>query len=373
MRVLALVTDGFGSSGGIAYYNQSFATALARAGGRIVVVPRFGAPDDDLPSGVEQIDAAAGAARWSLNAMRAAARGFDIIFCGHLYTVPLAAMLARLAGKPLWLQVHGIEAWQPPRRSVQRAAAQARLITAVSRYTRRRLLAWADVDPAQVRVLSNTMAANRSLQLRAGSARSPALQDRHGLSGKRVILTVSRLSTTDGYKGHDRVIAVLPQILERHDAVYLIVGAGDDMPRLQAVAAASGVADRVRFAGHVAAAEIADYFRLADVFAMPSDGEGFGIVFIEAAACGLPVIAGNRDGSVDALADGRIGRLIDPHDLEQLRDAILDAFAAPRASDPAAVGRFAFANFARLAYDLAEDLLPAGTALSRNDVRALGQ
>ena len=79
------------------------------------------------------------------------------------------------------------------------------------------------------------------------------------------------------------------------------------------------------FAGQVADAELADYFALADVFAMPSTGEGFGIVFLEAAASGLPVIGGNRDGSVDALAEGRIGRLVDPHSREDIEAAVVEA------------------------------------------------
>jgi glycosyltransferase involved in cell wall biosynthesis len=74
----------------------------------------------------------------------------------------------------------------------------------------------------------------------------------------------------------------------------------------------SGVADRVTFAGQVPDEELPDYSALAHVFAMPSTGEGFGIVFLEAAATGLPIVGGNRDGSVDALAEGRIGRLVDP-------------------------------------------------------------
>lgn len=348
------MTDGFGSSGGIAQYNQSLVTALAQSSWspRVVVVPRYGAGGQELPAGVEQIAAAAGDVHWSLNAMRQALRGFDCIFCGHLYAAPLALTLARLTGKPLWLQAHGIEAWQAPSRAVRFAVERAKLITAVSRYTRKRLLEWADVDPAMVRVLPNTI-----LSSWVERRRSHALQDRYGLAGKRVILTVGRLSTTEAYKGHDRIIGVLPELIRRYDAAYLIVGGGDDTTRLKMLAADTGVAGRVHFAGHIPSAELAEYFQLADLFAMPSTGEGFGIAFIEAAACGLPVIAGNRDGSTDALADGRTGRLIDPHDRNQLRDAIIDALEGRIQTDPAAVERFAFANFSRHVNDLVESFV----------------
>ena len=119
-----------------------------------------------------------------------------------------------------------------------------------------------------------------------------------------MLLTVSRLAASERYKGHDRVISVLPRVLERSpDVAYLVVGDGDDRQRLEEMAQKAGVAHAMRFAGHVPHQELPDYFRLADVFVMPSTGEGFGIVFLEAAASGLPVIGGNRDGSVDALAE----------------------------------------------------------------------
>jgi glycosyltransferase involved in cell wall biosynthesis len=80
---------------------------------------------------------------------------------------------------------------------------------------------------------------------------------------------------------------------------------------------------------------------------MPSTEEGFGIVFLEAAASGMQVIAGNRDGSIDALAEGAIGKLIDPTDADEVTEAISVALERPTQPDPAAVSRFAFHNFAR--------------------------
>ena len=359
MRILALVTDGFGAPGGIAQYNQNLVTALveAPAARQVVVVPRFGAAGERLPKGAEQVAACAGRVRWSLNATRLAARGFDIVFCGHLYAAPMAAALAKLTSAPLWLQAHGIEAWETPGRAIRLAAERARLITTVSRYTRKRVLGWANNDPATVRVLPNAIAPDWSRR-----PAPPNLHARFGLTGKRVILTVSRLSASDAYKGHERIIAALPEIIPRHDVAYLVVGDGDDVPRLRALAERLGVAARVHFAGHVLPADMPNYFALADVFAMPSTGEGFGIAFIEAAACGLPVIAGNRDGSVDALADGRIGRLIDPNDQSQLVAGIDDALGGRIQSDPAEVKRFEFANFARHVDDLVEFLVQRSKA-----------
>jgi phosphatidyl-myo-inositol dimannoside synthase len=101
-----------------------------------------------------------------------------------------------------------------------------------------------------------------------------------------------------------------------------VVGDGDDRPRLEALAADLGLTERVRFVGLVGSEELPDYFRLADVFVMPSTGEGFGIVFLEAIASGIAVIGGNSDGSLDALADGVLGSPIDPEKNEELVSAI---------------------------------------------------
>jgi glycosyltransferase involved in cell wall biosynthesis len=193
-----------------------------------------------------------------------------------------------------------------------------------------------------VRVLPNTVAAT----LAPRTPRSDLIA-RHGLAGRRVILTVGRLSASERYKGHDRLIAALPSIVAKlPDTAYLIVGSGDDQPRLERLARDEGVADRVVFAGQVPEAELADYFSLAHVFAMPSTGEGFGIVFLEAAACGLPVIGGSHDGSVDALAEGRIGRLVNPHSRAEIEAAVVDALEGRHLPIAADVRRFSFSHFA---------------------------
>ena len=143
-------------------------------------------------------------------------------------------------------------------------------------------------------------------------------------------MTVSRLSSLERYKGHDRVIRTLPRVLDRHpDTIYLIVGDGDDRPRLESLAVECGVTKNVQFTGSVPPEELPDYFRLADVLVMPSAGEGFGIVFLEAMATGICVIGGSQDGSRDALCDGALGILVDPENGKELASAILAALDNP--------------------------------------------
>jgi len=343
-RVLALVTDAYGAGGGIAQYNRDLFQALSTCEdvGQVLVLARHGKPSADrLPVKVQQIGVKPGRLAYSYRALRAIARQgpVHVIFCGHLFMAPLAAILAKRTGASLWLQIHGIEAWHRPNRFQRWAAERAQLITAVSRYTRRLFLGWANCSPETVKVLPNTVDERFS-----PGPKPRALLDRHGLGGKKVLLTVSRLAAAERYKGHDLVIRALVGLGASHpDLVYVVAGDGDDRNRLQQLAAALGVAERVRFVGYVPEGELPELYRTADVFVMPSAGEGFGIVFLQALASGLPVIGGDGDGSRDPLRDGHDGCLVAPGHLEGLQAAIAKAMAQrrPRGSaDAFARGRF---------------------------------
>jgi phosphatidylinositol alpha-1,6-mannosyltransferase len=330
LRILALVTDAFGGHGGIAQYNRDFLSALARCDrvDDVIVLPRFRARSvGTLPAAVQQLCPVEGRLAYSLRALWTAIRRqpIDLVFCGHLFIAPLAAVIARVLNIPLWVQVHGIEAWRELSALQRRSVESATIITSVSRYTRRRLLQCVGTDPARVKVLPNTVGP----QYRPGP-KPGYLIDRHAPGGKKVLMTVSRLSSLERYKGHDRVIRTLSRILSRHpDTIYLVVGDGDDRPRLESLAVECGVAEHVQFTGLVPQEELPDYFRLADVFVMPSAGEGFGIVFLQAMATGVRVIGGSQDGSRDPLCDGALGTLVDPENCEELASAILSALDNP--------------------------------------------
>ncbi|QEN85696.1 glycosyltransferase family 4 protein [Labrys sp. KNU-23] len=344
LKVLALVTDGWGMAGGIARYNRDFLTALAASAtvGDVVVLPRSADTSTGLPAHVVQLASRTGRMDYSLAAFKQAlSQRYDLIFCGHLFMAPLAAALSRLARTPLWLQLHGIESWARPSLAIRRAVRRARLITAVSRATRNRALAWSDIEPERLRVLPNT------IDERFSPGAPPAdLVDRLGTRGRRVILTVGRLSSQERYKGHDRVIEALPRISSRYpEILYLIAGDGDDRDRLAGIGQRLGVSDLIRFAGPVSDDQLPDIYRLADVFAMPSTGEGFGIVFLEAAATGLPIVAAKGDGSTDALADGELGTLIDLDAPQALAEAII-AYLDRGRTEPERPSRFAFSQFA---------------------------
>jgi phosphatidylinositol alpha-1,6-mannosyltransferase len=343
-RVLALVTNAFGGLGGIAEYNRQFLSALTRCWHEeVIVLPRARARvPGPVPRGVRQLDPVNGRLAYSMAAFRAARkyRQIELIYCGHLYMAPLAAALAKISRAKLWIQVHGVEAWDELSRPYRMGIESASLVTSVSRYTRRRLLEWTSIEPARVKVLPATV----DPRFEPGP-KSSELMKRHGVENRKVLLTVSRLASSERYKGHDRVIRVLPKLLStRPDIVYLIVGDGDDRSRLESLAQDLGVAEQVRFAGEVPWNELPHYFRLADLFVMPSTGEGFGIVFLEAMASGIPVIGGNRDGSVDPLCANGFSVAIEPDNEQSLVSAI-QALLDKQPSDSIVKNRFKLSFF----------------------------
>jgi phosphatidylinositol alpha-1,6-mannosyltransferase len=332
-RLLALVGDAFGGRGGIAQYNRDLLGALAKSGAvsSITVVPRNAPGIFLLPDKIEQTAAHAARSVYALAALRTVfSRPFDVVFCGHLFMAPLAALIARLKGAKLIVQTHGIEAWPRPSRSQLTAVEAADLVLCVSRYTRSAVLNWAAIAPERVLVQSNTV---RDIFTPGDGS---ALRAELGLQGKRVLLTVARLDSQDRYKGHDRVIAVLPQLVAQgHDVAYVVVGDGYDRARLEAAALLAVGTERVRFLGEVEVQSLVKFYRMADLFVMPSTGEGFGIAFLEAMASGTPALGLSVGGARDALADGRLGTAVPE---AELPDAIDRALAGPK-PDPSALAR----------------------------------
>ena len=245
----------------------------------------------------------------------------ELIITTHLYFAPVARWLQRVAGIPFWTVVHGVEARGPIRPTLARSLRGADRVLAVSRFTRDRVIESHEVNAARVHLAPNTFAAERFTP----APRSPDLLARYGLaSGQPILLTVARMESTERYKGFDEILQVWSEILAAvPDAHYLMIGQGTDRARLERLVAEKGLTRSVTFANNVGRDELAAHYNLCDLFAMPSRGEGFGIVFLEALACGKPVLAGNGDGSVDPLRDGELGLLVDPDNLRELRDAII--------------------------------------------------
>ena len=257
--------------------------------------------------------------------------GVDLVICGHVNLLPLAATLRLLLRCPLVLMAYGIDVWTEPPRASRLWLRQLTAVWSISGVTRDRMNRWAQLPESAYTVLPNAIRLRRY----GAAPRSAALLTRYGLHGRRVLLTVARLPGAERYKGIDEVLDLLP-VLHRDDPTltYLVVGDGDDRVRLEAKARALGVNHHVVFAGFIDESEKADHFRLADVFVMPGRGEGFGFVFLEALACGVPVVGSALDGSREALHDGVLGELVDPRDPDSIRSGIRRALGRSRTVQP---------------------------------------
>ena len=203
------------------------------------------------------------------------------------------------------MQTHGIEAWPRPSRAQRAALEAADLVLCVSRHTRSAVLSWAAIAPERVLVVPDTV--REAFTPGDGSTQRAAL----ALEGKRVLLTVGRMDPRERYKGHDRVIAAISNLVAKgHDICYVVVGEGADRIRLEALARDAGVSERVRFLGRVGLQTLVEIYRMADLFVMPSTGEGFGVAFLEAMASGTPALGLDVAGARDALADGQLGTAV---------------------------------------------------------------
>ncbi|MEN2785425.1 glycosyltransferase family 4 protein [Sphingomonas qilianensis] len=347
-HVLMLLSDAYGGFGGISQYNRDFLEALCSLPeiGAVDAMPRLAeAPLGPLPAKLTfDLTGLGGIARFVGAALRRGLFGarIDVVICGHINLLPLCALIARVRGAKLVLLIFGVEAWRPTGRSlVDYATRRIDTLISISRITLQRYLAWAPAPRLASHLLPNAV----RLEDYGAGPKAPDLVTRYGLQDRKVLMTFGRMAGEERAKGFDEMIELLPRLRQRDPAiVYIAAGKGDDMNRLKAKAAALGVADHVIFTGMVPEERKADYFRLADVYAMPSRGEGFGFVIIEALACGIPAIASRYDGGFEAIRDGALGIAVDPSNADELEQALFAAMAAPR-QVPDGLAYFGFPNF----------------------------
>lgn len=248
----------------------------------------------------------------------------DVLFSSHISFSPIVYVLHKVFRIPYVMFTAGVEVWDIKKHSLKKALRDARLVVSISHYTTEKLKNQIEELREKIFLLPPTVREN----LFRIKEKPEYLARRHGLRGKEVLLTVARLRPNEEEKGYLKVIDTLPELRKEFPNIrYVIVGAvlkefGDNRERVRAYAREKGVDENVIVVGEVSDKELADYYNLCDVFVMPSTQEGFGIVFLEALASGKPVIAGNKDGSRDALLDGKLGLLVDPRSVEEITEAL---------------------------------------------------
>lgn len=270
----------------------------------------------------------------------------DTVWFGAAAPLALLAQRARLAGaRRVLASTHGHEVgWSmlPVARSVLRRIGDGTdVVTFVSRYTRSRF-ASAFGPEASLEYLPPGVDTDRFRPDPAGRAE---LRDRYRLGGRPTVVCVSRLVPR---KGQDVLIKALPSIRRRADgAALVIVGGGPYLESLRTLAQDCGVADHVTFTGGVPDDELPAHHALADLFAMPCrtrgggmDVEGLGIVFLEASATGVPVIAGESGGAPEAVQHNKTGLVVDGRSVDKVADAVTELLTdRDRAAAMGAAGR----------------------------------
>ncbi|RFU84373.1 glycosyltransferase family 1 protein [Streptomyces triticagri] len=352
MSTTLVVTNDFPPrQGGIETFVHAMATRFP--GGDVVVhtssEPGASAFDATLPFPVIRDPA-----RTLLPTPRATARTLDLVReygCDRVWfgaAAPLGAMapaLRRAGVRRIVATTHGHEIWWArvpgARGLLRRIGSGVDVVTYLGDHTRNRIAPALDPDVRMSRLVPGVDPP--AFRGDAVAEQGRALRARHGLEGRKVVLSLARLVPR---KGQDMLIRALP-IIRRTvpEAVLLVVGDGPDARRLRRLADAQPPGSVV-FAGGVRHAETPGYYAAADVFAMPCrtrrgglEAEGLGIVYLEAAAGGLPVVVGDSGGAPDAVLDGRTGTVVDGRDVRAVADAVGRLLCTPEGAAMGAAGR----------------------------------
>jgi phosphatidyl-myo-inositol dimannoside synthase len=354
-RVLLVTNDFPPRRGGIQSYLVDLVTRLATTGEHAVTVyaPQWKDADEfDARTTGYQVVRHPGTLMLPIPAVDTRMRrligehGIDTVWFGAAAPLGLLAARARQAGASRVLaSTHGHEVgWSmlPGARSVlRRIGDDSDVVTYVSRYTRGRFASAFGPDAA----LEHLPPGVDSQRFRPDPASRSEMRARHELGDRPTVVCLSRLVPR---KGQDMLIRALPSIRQRvNGAALVIAGGGPYLDTLRGLAGRFGVADHVTFTGGVPSADLPAYHAMADVFAMPCrtrgaglDVEGLGIVFLEASAAGVPVIAGSSGGAPETVRHNKTGIVVDGRSVQQIADAVSELLGDPdRAAAMGAAGR----------------------------------
>lgn len=253
----------------------------------------------------------------------------SLVLAGHVRIAPLCRILS-LLGFRYAVFLYGIETWNGLRKGEIRALARAVRIVSISEFTKEKAIAQTHLPERQFLILP-PFVDDKEFYIKE---RDHEFLGKIGADHRKVALTVSRLDAEERYKGYDKVLDAIPRIVkEIPDFLYILAGEGTDSRRIREEIKQRGLEEYVMMPGFVPQDELVDYYNACDVFVMPSLGEGFGIVFLEALACGKPAIGGNKDASREALRDGELGVLVDPEDEASIGNALLAALSRTEAEN----------------------------------------
>jgi len=242
---------------------------------------------------------------------------YDVLFFDHLGLARVQGFVPRSHRRPYGVFLHSFEAWRPLSSGRHQALINAKLRIANSHHTAARVAA-AHPEVGKIDVCHLALGPEMS-----GDNRAVDHSLLHQIRPASVLI-VGRMMKGERYKGHAQLIQAWPMVKRQlGDAQLVIVGDGDDAPRLQALAWRHGVEQAVLFTGPVSDGTLKALYRRAAVFAMPSRAEGFGLVYLEAMLHRLPCIGSTHDAAGEIIVDGETGFLVDQSDIASLAEKMM--------------------------------------------------
>jgi asparagine synthase (glutamine-hydrolysing) len=328
-NILFLNLKAFSITGGIEKFNRSFLKALSdlEEEGKVVADAMSAYDNSEAdPNYFSGNYTGFNGNRISfvLNIWRKSHR-YDVFILGHINLATAGWGVKKFfAKKKLILIAHGIEVWSKLSGIKATCLKEADIILAVSNFTKSKIVDIHRTEAGRIRIFHNTI--DPFFNYPSCFKKPAYLLNRYGIKDEdSVVFTLSRLSFTEKYKGYDQVIELLPALKQKNPNLrYILAGKADEreLERVNEMIESHKLAESITLPGFIKDEEVIDHYLLSDVFVMPSRKEGFGIVFIEAMACGLPVVAGNIDGSVDALKQGELGTLVNPFNQKELLEGM---------------------------------------------------
>ncbi|HYT19210.1 MAG TPA: glycosyltransferase family 4 protein [Candidatus Polarisedimenticolia bacterium] len=265
--------------------------------------------------------------RFTVTAVKAARRKAKLVLAAHPNLTPVVQAMRIVAPRMKSIVcAHGADVWEPLGILQRLALRHSNLVLAPSKDTAEHVATEQGVPEERIRVLPWGLDPQFEALISPGS--HPVLPE--NFPSGRVILSVGRWLAAERYKGMDTLITALPRLLTQRPEVQLVlVGSGDDRAWLEDLAEQTGVNRHVHFLTGLTYSEIAACYAACEIFAMPSGGEGFGLVYLEAMACGKPVIGGLHGGAPEVIQDGVTGYLVPHGDPIQLAISMETLLADP--------------------------------------------
>jgi len=369
-------TEFFRETGGIQYVNRELLRMLAEFARET--------PSDvevfslnDLPAGLPEGEELPGGFRWHAFDRRRVAMVWEmekrlwsaqphLVLFTHAHLARLAG-LVRLAARRARIAVlgHGVEVWKKLGVQIAYGLRLADAVVAPSEFTRTKMVEVNGVAPERASVIAHGLSEEW--------ANTFSRSARPRVAGT-TLLSVTRLVRADVQKGVDAVLRAMPEILRRcPKAQYGIVGDGNDRAALEQLAAKLGIAGRVEFRGELSREALCRAYQEADVFVLPSQTEGFGVVFLEAMYSGLPVVAARAGGAPNVIEDGVTGILVAPGEEKQLVSAVSGLLLVPEerlklgaAGRKLVEDKYLFAHFAARWQRWMEGVAPEAIREARN-------